>query len=291
VTLFLADPLARLPSFPRYGATEYPFPVALKTGTSQGYRDAWVVAWSRRYMVGVWVGRGDAGTMLQLSGARTAARLARAVLLDLHGAVPGDLADTGFPPPTGRVPVELCVYGGKRSSGGCGQTLVEWVRPDEMPPVANAAVIRRGPEGARLVLAMPAAHRAWAKAEGYPVADDDATAASNAITASGATAASGSAAADDPAASDGPRLSIVAPEHNSRIWRNPETPAALDRLALKAVVEPRVPQVVWYVDGEPFAVADPDKPVYWPISPGAHRFQLRLPYRDGASRPVRIVVE
>jgi penicillin-binding protein 1C len=52
-----------------------------------------------------------------------------------------------------------------------------------------------------------------------------------------------------------------------------------------------VPQVVWYVDGEPFAVTDPDKPVLWPIKPGTHRFQVRLPLRDGFSRPVRIVVE
>ena len=42
ITAFLADPMARLPSFARMGSTEYPFPVAVKTGTSQGYRDAWV---------------------------------------------------------------------------------------------------------------------------------------------------------------------------------------------------------------------------------------------------------
>ena len=48
VTLFLADPLARLPTFPRMGATEYPFPVAVKTGTSSSFRDAWAVAWSPR---------------------------------------------------------------------------------------------------------------------------------------------------------------------------------------------------------------------------------------------------
>src|SRR5216683_2078981 len=51
-------------------------------------------------------------------------------------------------------------------------------------------------------------------------------------------------------------------------------PLALNRLTLKVVVEPRVPQVVWYVDGEPFAVTDPDKPVLWPIQPGTHRFQV-----------------
>jgi len=38
-----------------------------------------------------------------------------------------------------------------------------------------------------------------------------------------------------------------------------------------------VPQVVWYVDGEPYAVTDPDQPVFWTVKPGAHTFQLRLP--------------
>jgi hypothetical protein len=42
------------------------------------------------------------------------------------------------------------------------------------------------------------------------------------------------------------RLAISTPENNSRIWRNPEQPAALNRIALKAVVEPHVEQVVWY---------------------------------------------
>lgn len=37
---FLGDPLARLPSFPRHGSSEFPFAMALKTGTSQGYRGA-----------------------------------------------------------------------------------------------------------------------------------------------------------------------------------------------------------------------------------------------------------
>ena len=60
---------------------------------------------------------------------------------------------------------------------------------------------------------------------------------------------------------------------------------------LKAQVEPRVPQIVWYVDGEPFAVADPDMPVSWPMKPGIHRFQIRLPLEAGASKPVRVVVE
>lgn len=266
VTSFLSDPLARLPSFPRFGPMEYPFPVALKTGTSQGFRDAWTVAWSRHYLVGVWVGRGDAGTMAQVTGAGSAARLARAVMLQLHGARPGDLEDTEFPPPAGRVAVALCTVGGKRSTGNCGETLSEWIRPDEMPEADEAAAARLSRDRDRIAFSLPAEHRAWAREKGFPIAES-------------------------PASPGAVRLTIAAPANNSHFWRNPETPPALDRLLLKAVVDPYVPQVVWYVDDEPFAITDPDAPVLWPIRPGAHHFQLRLPLQDGASATARIVVE
>ena len=258
---FLSDPLARLPTFPRYGPTEYPFPVALKTGTSQGYRDAWTVAWSRDLIVGVWVGRADAGTMTRLSGGSSAARLAHAILLRMEKAKPGDLQDASFPPPPGRVPVELCTFGG-RDDGGCGQTLTEWLKPDEVPPLVQT-VLREAGE-ARPALSLPAAHRAWAVNAGYRVADDD----------------GGDA-----------RLAIVAPEKDSRIWINPDAPPQAGRIALKAVVSPKVPQVVWYVDGSPYALSDPDTPVWWPLTKGAHRFQIRLPLQKTASHEVHVVVE
>jgi penicillin-binding protein 1C len=266
ITSFLSDPMARLPSFARYGPLEYPFPVAVKTGTSQGYRDAWTVAWSEKYIVGAWLGRADDGIMTQVSGVRSAAQLVRSIMLQAHGARPGDVDDASFPLPLGRVAVELCVFSGTRSAGGCHQTLREWVDPQDIPPLASAAALHSGADGDRLALTIPAPHRAWARAEGYPI--------------------------EEVPSGDGPiRLSIVAPEHNSRIWRNPEAPPGLNRLALKVVVEPHVPQVVWYVDGEPFALTDPDKPVLWPIRPGTHRFQVHLPLRDGFSRPVRVVIE
>jgi penicillin-binding protein 1C len=258
VTSILADPLARLPAFPRYGPTDYPFAVALKTGTSQGFRDAWTVAYSARFIVGVWLGRGDAGTMTRLTGAATAARLAHAVMLQLHGTRPGDLNDAGFPPPPERVAVELCTSLA-RSAGECGQTLTEWLRPDELPPAQAAAA------GA----AFAAEHRAGAPEQGHAPAAGVAVAIATAPV----------------------HLAITAPEHNSHVWRNPETPPALARLALKATVEPHVDQVVWYVDGEPFAITHPDKPVFWPVSPGVHRFQLRLPLQEVASKPVQVVVE
>ena len=254
ITSFLSDPLARLPSFPRYGPTEYPYAVALKTGTSQGYRDAWIVAYSQKVVIGVWVGRGDSGTMRNVSGATAPARIAHAILNEIHGIKAGDIEDGHFPAPPGRTAVEICATTGRLSAGSCGQTLVEWVRPNEMPaPSGDAeqtAPIARG----------------WARDNGYRVA--------------AASEAGGDV-----------RLIVSTPENNSRIWAKPEQPTTLNRLVLKARVEPRVEQIVWYVDGEPFAITDPDQPVYWPMRPGSHRFQARLPLRTGNSKAVRVIIE
>ncbi|MCD4654231.1 transglycosylase domain-containing protein [bacterium] len=81
---FLADPLARLPSFPRMGYLEYSYPVAVKTGTSEGCRDAWAVAWTSRYTVLTWLGRPDGQLMHGVSGYRTAADLAHVIMDNLH---------------------------------------------------------------------------------------------------------------------------------------------------------------------------------------------------------------
>jgi penicillin-binding protein 1C len=224
---FLSDPLARLPSFPRYGASEFPFAVALKTGTSQGYRDAWTLEWSRDYLVGVWIGRADSGTMTELSGGRAAARLAQAVMLQLHGVGRSDLLAGDLPAPPGREQAELCTGTGRSARPACPERLAEWVRPGPGPMRALAQT----------------------------------------------------------------RLSIIQPDANTHLWRNPEVPAALDRLVLRADVVPKAAQIVWLLDGRPIALAASDAPFYWPMTPGRHRFQIRLPLQDEGSKVLAVVVE
>jgi penicillin-binding protein 1C len=224
VTQFLADPSARLPSFPRMGSTEYPFPVAIKTGTSQGYRDAWTMAYSRKYLVGVWIGRADAGPMRDVTGAGSAAEVARAILLDLHGDVP-DTAALAFPAPPG--------YRLDR------EKLPEWTGTKSQP----AAV------------------------------DPDALAD---LTPPDRTAEV---------------VTVVSPRNNMRVIRNPELPADLASLPLKATLPAGVTQVVWYVDGKPFLVGSGETAARWPLQPGIHTFEAKVPYRGLASPPVTIEVQ
>ncbi len=164
VGLFLSDPVARLPSFQRCGATEFSFAVALKTGTSQGYRDAWIIAWSERYVVGVWGGRADAGPMTSLYGGRSAADLAQAILLHLHRVTRADLTAGAFPAPPGRTPVELCTSSGAVAAPSCATRMTEYLAP--------ATAVRPPPLGSdvdpRLSIVSPALRRESGATRKYP---------------------------------------------------------------------------------------------------------------------------
>jgi penicillin-binding protein 1C len=88
-----------------------------------------------------------------------------------------------------------------------------------------------------------------------------------------------------------PRVEITSPEPGSRLLRDPETPAHLRTVALRAVVDPPAPQLVWYLDGRPLATVESPYELRWPLVPGEHVFQARIPFTGARSRLVRVTVE
>lgn len=82
ISSILSDPYARAPIFGLGGSLAFKDrPVAVKTGTTQAYRDAWTVGYTPSYVVGVWVGNED-NTPLRAggSGAMAAAPIWRATM-------------------------------------------------------------------------------------------------------------------------------------------------------------------------------------------------------------------
>jgi len=303
VTLFLADPQARLPTFPRMGFSEYPFAVAVKTGTSSRYRDAWTVAWSKRYLVGVWVGHPDERPMTALSGYRIAARLAQSVVLRLHGESRDGLEGLEFPEPRGYRSLKLCALSGQRATVACDRVVLEWLPPEagELAGLGECTVHRRVAVDRRsdriATAATPAQfvdvrtyvdlaprYARWLAASAaavYPTSEGDIFS-SVGDTLQGvpwkATAAL-------------PTIEITSPENGLRLLLDPETPPSQNTLALAAVVEPRVDQLVWYVDGRPFRTVEPPFDLRWPLVAGEHTFQARIPFTAARSRAVTVVVE
>ncbi len=82
ISSILSDPYARAPIFGLGGSLAFKDrPVAVKTGTTQAYRDAWTVGYTPSVVVGVWVGNED-NTPLRPggSGAMAAAPIWRATM-------------------------------------------------------------------------------------------------------------------------------------------------------------------------------------------------------------------
>lgn len=80
----LSDNQARQLTFGQYSPLRLPFPAAVKTGTSTGYRDNWCVGYTPDYTVAVWAGNFDNTPMREVSGVTGAAPIWRDVFLELQ---------------------------------------------------------------------------------------------------------------------------------------------------------------------------------------------------------------
>lgn len=84
----MADNDARTRSFGMDSALRFPFPVAVKTGTSTDYRDNWTIGFNTRFTVGVWVGNFDNSPMRGVSGVSGAAPIFRDIFTWLDSRWP-----------------------------------------------------------------------------------------------------------------------------------------------------------------------------------------------------------
>ncbi|GBF50874.1 transglycosylase [Leptospira ryugenii] len=75
----LSNAKLRTRAFGRRSYLDFPFPVALKTGTSKDYRNSWTIAWNESFVVGVWVGNFSGDKTMQVSGSFGAGRIVQNV--------------------------------------------------------------------------------------------------------------------------------------------------------------------------------------------------------------------
>ena len=84
VSNILSDTNARARTFGSDSVLATRFWSAVKTGTSKDMRDNWAVGYSQRYTVGVWVGNASGAAMWDVSGTTGAAPVWAAVMQFLH---------------------------------------------------------------------------------------------------------------------------------------------------------------------------------------------------------------
>lgn len=132
LTDILADNVARLPAFGPYAKLTIPgHKVAVKTGTSNNFRDNWTIGFTPDYLVGVWVGNNDGSFMNKnlVSGITGAAPIWNEIMTELLKNQP----PKEFPIPQGLIPVKICAVNGLLTCPYCPREKIEYFTADKIP--------------------------------------------------------------------------------------------------------------------------------------------------------------
>jgi penicillin-binding protein 1C len=289
LTNILDDPVARRPSFPTNGPLDYDFAVAVKTGTSQGYRDAWTAAFTDRLLVVVWVGNHDWSRMNRLGGMYGASFAAREIINRVTPLrAPHKELLERFPAPDGWEAKTVCALTGHVAGEHCPHAKAEHFRPGTAPwqtCEAHAEVlvdVRNGQRAtakcpkafvaSRVLLDLPARYRRWAEAMHLELAPQQ------------------DSPLCGPQRTEPPRVAITQPRDKVKFLFDPDTPEEFSTIRLAADVYPRDEEVVFLVDGAPVARTGYPHEVRWSLTPGRHKIEAAFVRRGEKSRPVRIRV-
>jgi penicillin-binding protein 1C len=262
VSDILADADARAFIFGRGGSLELPFPVAVKTGTSQAYHDNWTVGYSRQVTVGVWVGNFDRTPLRNSSGVTGAAPIFHAVMLAADRRAGGAAAALSsaplLPVPHDSVRREVCALSGLAAHSWCPVRHLEWVAAERVPVACSW---HRQVDGALLTL-WPPEYRQWARSQGRHV---EAVPVDRRFE-------SGPATVGTPAGTHA--LTIVSPPADATYLIDPTLRREFQTLPLR-VSNGRGGRVEWMVSGRTVGSAGANDAVDWSLVPGRHRIVAR----------------
>jgi penicillin-binding protein 1C len=151
----LADPSARFASFGYDSSMNLPFPVAIKTGTSKGFRDRWAVGVNSEYTVGVWIGNPDGENMKDTTGIGSVATILRDIFL----AIQTDWTKGAVEVPAGIEKHTICPLSGHLVSENCPDAVEEYF-DTQNPPRQTCTWHTR--ENGQLKVNYPELYKKWA---------------------------------------------------------------------------------------------------------------------------------
>ena len=261
----LADPAARVPGFGVMTPFDFPFPAAVKTGTSRHFTDNWAVAVTGNFTVAVWAGDVRGRPMEGVSGVTGAGPLLhRAVVLTAARYAPGVLPS---PADASLTSAQVCRVSGLLATREC-PGVREWFAAGTVP-VARDSWVRDGR------VRLPEEYAAWVADAGQGFAidhDPDWVDPRDRVD---------QGPIFEPARDQPPGFRITSPADGDVYRMPPGVPRDYVTLALRAAGEAGV--VRWFIDGAPHEA------LRWELRLGAH--VIRAVAASGRVNEVRIRVE
>jgi len=278
ITDILADPHARSAAFGARSALDFPFPVAAKTGTSKGFRDNWVVGYTRAVTVAVWVGNFDGSAMENTSGITGAGPLFHTVMAAAarrYSTERTASAALDADPRSGLHRVSICPLSGGLATDDCPHAIDEWVATSallqrcdmhERVRIRRDDGLRAGPSCSpgeleeRVFERFPAEYLQWASQTTRALAPRD----FSPLCPGAASSLRGEGG-----------VRILYPEDGARFAIDPERNATLQVLAVPLAVPEGTHEAALLVDGEVVETVRSPFVANWQLHPGAHVLTAR----------------
>ena len=255
----LSDPDARIPGFGGVTPFDVPFPAAVKTGTSTGFRDTWTLGFTPNIAIGVWVGNADGAPMLDLAGVEGAGPIWRDAMM----AASLSRSMDPFVRPTGIVEATVCAPTGLLPGVDCASPTREIFAAGTVP-TEREHYYSKDADG-RISIDPPIEARDWARAAGLTLRADGASASPDA-------------------------LRITAPIAGTTIYFAPELSAP--QVVLRAVAARGIERVTFAVDGLFIGDAPGSDPwVIWSLEQGKHTLRASAHLADGSIATVTSAFE
>ena len=132
ISSILSDNQARTPMFGSNSVLNLPFTAAVKTGTTNDYRDNWTIGYTPDIAIGVWVGNADYTPMVNTSGLTGAAPIWSQMMQFANQKINNGNA-TAFNRPAGIVDRIICSVSGTEPSQWCPSQRSEIYAYDQLP--------------------------------------------------------------------------------------------------------------------------------------------------------------
>jgi penicillin-binding protein 1C len=136
ISSILSDNNARTPMFGANSVLNLPFTVAVKTGTTNDYRDNWTLGFTPDLVAGVWVGNADYTPMENTTGLTGAAPIWSTFFNQAEQTLTNG-SPSDFVRPAGIVDKVICSVSGTEPSEWCPNQKSEIFAYDQLPPDKN----------------------------------------------------------------------------------------------------------------------------------------------------------
>ena len=260
LTDILSDPSARSITFGDFFNHKLPFKLAIKTGTSTHYRDAWIVGYTLEHTIAVWVGNFNGIPTMGMSGALAAGP----ILVDILNSIYSGSSSSPFKKPVGVISKKVCSYSGMTPGKFCPHTKKElFIAGSEPTGVCNYHKnptgthdlspryatwlhdkYKRGAEGSYRLAGFPS-DLSKVFGEGSPISMDI------------------SRTYDQPQT-----IQITKPVNGETYILNPNESAY--EIVLDASSRLPMHEITWYIDGREHETVGPPYKTTWTLSRGRH---------------------